>query len=173
MVIDWIKKRSWSKKRKPFCTCSMCETLEINEQRFINPAVTLIACIIIALFLIFTASIAHAEQIPETVAIRVLIGEAANQGEHGMICVAEVLRRRGSVKGFYGYKAKHVDQRPEWVWQQAKRAWRKSAYTNYTKNATMFENVKAFGKPCWMDRCVEVYRHKDHIFFTERKVRRG
>ena len=49
--------------------------------------------------LALTLPVAAAKEIPETMAVRVLIGEAANQGLKGMICVGEVLRRRGSVNG--------------------------------------------------------------------------
>ena len=47
---------------------------------------------------------AYAQEIPRYLAMRVLVSEAADQGLRGMVCVAEVLRTRGSTRGFYGYK---------------------------------------------------------------------
>jgi hypothetical protein len=123
----------------------------------------------IALVVIFWPGTANAAEIPEEVAVRVLIGEAGNQGEVGMIAVAEVLRKRGSTKGFYGLKAAHVDRQPAWVWDLARKAWRKSASTNYTKGATHFENVKAFGTPYWAKKMDVVFIHRDHTFYIERR----
>jgi hypothetical protein len=107
--------------------------------------------------------------VQEQKAVRTIIGEAANQGERGMICVAEVIRRRGSVRGFYGYRAKHVDQQPAWVWKQARRAWKRSAKTNYTRGATLFDNIQAFGQPRWAKKSVKVYKWRDHTFYKEVK----
>jgi hypothetical protein len=123
----------------------------------------------IALLVVFWPGTAHAAEIPEEVAVRVLIGEAGNQGEVGMIAVAEVLRKRGSTKGFYGLKADHVDRQPAWVWDLARKAWRKSASTNYTNGATHFENVKAFGTPYWAKKMDVVFIHRDHTFYIERR----
>lgn len=110
---------------------------------------------------------AFASEIPQDKAIKVLVGEASNQGYKGMICVAEVLRHRGSIKGFYGYSASHSSKEPRWVWLQAKRAWLASFHTNYTHYADHFENVHAFGCPYWVSRCIETFRWKDHVFYKE------
>lgn len=116
--------------------------------------------------LIAGCSLAHAE-VPEEKAVRTIIGEAANQGYIGMVAVAEVLRTRGSLKGFYGYKAPHVDKQPEWVWKMARKAWEASKTSHYAKGADHFENVKAFGCPSWVRNCIEVFRYKDHVFYKE------
>lgn len=91
--------------------------------------------------------VARAE-VPEPQAIRILIGEASGEGERGMQAVAEVLRRRGSVRGFYGLNAAHVDKQPAWAWSMARRAWYKSAVSNITRGADHFEGT-SFKTPKW------------------------
>lgn len=109
-------------------------------------------------------------EVTDSQAVQILVGEASNQGLKGMICVAEVLRTRNSVKGFYGLKAKHSHKEPEWVWAQARKAWEMSASTNYTRKANHFENIQAFGCPSWVKNCVETFRYKDHVFFKEMRA---
>lgn len=97
---------------------------------------------------------------------RVIIGEAANQGLEGMIGVAEVIRRRGSLKGFYGLKRESfIDSQPKWVHIQAEKAWEMSAKTNLTKGADHFENTKAFGVPYWAKNATKTASIKDHDFY--------
>lgn len=163
------EKRKWAQKRRDM----RYKELIVEDEKITFSANCILGAIVLACVLIimaFLAGKACASEIPEDVAVRVLIGEAANQGEKGMICVAEVLRQRGSTKGFYGIKAKHINSQPAWVWEQAKRAWRKSASTNYTNNATHYENVKAFGRPYWSRSMKVVYRFKDHTFFLEKRA---
>lgn len=121
---------------------------------------------LVGICLIGSCNPAHAE-VTEDQAVRILVGEAANQGKIGMICVAEVLRRQGSVKGFYGLKAKHSHKEPKWVWEMARAAWKQSKTTNYTHLANHFENINAFGCPSWVKGCIEVFRYKDHVFYRE------
>jgi spore germination cell wall hydrolase CwlJ-like protein len=102
--------------------------------------------------------------VPEDQAVRAIIGEASNQGYQGMLAVAVGIRNRGSLKGVYGVKAKHVDKEPEWVLELARTAWRESE-TNRIHSGTHWENIKAFGKPYWADSMTEVYRYRDHIFY--------
>jgi len=109
----------------------------------------------------------HAEIIPNGVAVRVIVGEGADQGLKGMICIAEVLRLRASVKGFYGYKSNWIKIQPKYVWEMAGKAWKESAYTHYTKGADHFENVHEFGEPWWAKYCVKTYEYKDHVFYKE------
>src|SRR5215813_9278206 len=92
------------------------------------------------LFLILPA-LSFAKEIPEDVAATVIVNEAADQGFKGMICVAEVLRHRGSPRGFYGYRRNQRKQQPPEVWTMARKAWAISAHTNYTNGADHFENV--------------------------------
>lgn len=119
------------------------------------------------LMLIGSCKVAHAYT--DNQAIRVLVGEASNQGEIGMICVGEVLRHKGSIKGFYGYSARHSAKEPHWVWEMARRAWISSKTSNYTHFADHFENIHAFGTPYWVKYCVFTFEYRDHKFFKEVK----
>lgn len=119
-------------------------------------------------------SFAHAQEIeiPTRVALRVLVGEAANQGLKGMICVGEVLRRRGgSPKGFVGYNSGLIDREPKSTIELALEAWRQSAFTNYTKGADHFINPKG-KEPYWVKHFEHVYTYKDHKFFKAVKPKK-
>lgn len=102
-------------------------------------------------------------------AVRAIIGEAAGEGEQGMQAVAEVIRRRGSLKGFYGLNAPHVDKQPAWVWKRARKAWEASETSNITAGADHFENVKAFGVPKWARGHKPVAVIGSHTFWRLRK----
>jgi len=121
----------------------------------------------IALMLVFCFT-AGAETIPTKNAVRAIIGEASNQGYHGMLAIACGIRNRGTLKGVYGLRAKHVDSQPKWVWTQARKAWLESEY-NRIHDGYMWENITAFGKPSWYNDVREVYRYKDHVFFVEKE----
>jgi hypothetical protein len=110
----------------------------------------------------------YAQTISDEVAERIIIGEAANQGLKGMICVGEVIRRRNSVKAFKGYTSKRVDQQPKWAWTMAKKAWKLSANTDYTNGADHFANVRHFKPPSWVKQSVKTYEYKDHVFYKEK-----
>jgi len=118
-------------------------------------------------FLFLCMANAQAHEIPQSVAVRIIVSEAADQGLKGMVCVAEVLRHRGSTKGFYGYKSNHLNDQPPAVWDMAAEAWELSLHTNYTKGADHFENIHRFGAPWWAKSCVKTYEYKDHVFYKE------
>ncbi len=113
---------------------------------------------------------AYAQAVPQDVAVRIIVGEAADQGLKGMICVGEVLRHRASIKGFYGYQSNRMRHEPKSVWDMADKAWKISASTNYTKGADHFENIHRFGLPWWAQYCVKTYAYKDHTFYKEIRV---
>ena len=54
---------------------------------------------------------AYAQEIPPDLAVKIIVSEAANQDFKGMVCVAEVLRHRGSTKGFYGYRSNRINKK--------------------------------------------------------------
>lgn len=81
-------------------------------------------------------------------AIRAIVGEAANQGLDGMTAVAEAIRNRGSLSGVYGVKAPHADREPSWVWAQAEKAWKASAGSDLVHGATHWESTD-FKTPRW------------------------
>ena len=77
-------------------------------------------------------------EINDQQAVRAIIGEAGNQGERGMLALACALRNRGTLKGVYGLRAKHVDKEPQWVWDMARRAGGGSAKNHNTSLTTKF-----------------------------------
>jgi spore germination cell wall hydrolase CwlJ-like protein len=97
--------------------------------------------------------------------VRAIIGEAANQGELGMVAVGNVIRNRGHLRGLYGLRNPMVDKQPAWVWRQAERAWAQSATNDVVHGATHFENVKAFGRPRWAAGMRVTVVIKDHTFY--------
>lgn len=123
---------------------------------------------ILLVFIIFFAPPAFA--VTEQEAVRCIMGEARGENFEGKVAVGEIIRKRGSTAGMYGCKAKLKE--PQKVWDEARRAWRKSAGTRTTKDATLFENTKAFGFPRrWDRRKVKfVTKIDQHDFFkTEGK----
>lgn len=119
--------------------------------------------------ILFTASCCHAQiiqpAIPEELAVKAIMGEASNQGADGMLAVACAIRNRGTLRGVYGVKAKHIYKEPKQIWDQARAAWRKSASFDCTNGATHWENTKAFGTPTWAKKMQLVYVCKDHRFY--------
>ena len=105
--------------------------------------------------------------IDPNMAIRAIIGEAANQGEKGMLAVACAIRNRGTLKGVWGVKARHVDQQPRWVWRTAREAWERSAKVDIVNGADHWENVKRFGKPFWEDDMIKIDSIGDHVFYRK------
>ena len=139
----------------------------INTKKIIGVAIFYL-CLFFVFFESTTfATMKHKNQISDNVAVKILVGEAANQDLKGMICVGEVIRHRNSVKGFCGYKSKHIMTEPKAIWKMAENAWELSAHTNYTKGADHFENIHEFGIPWWAKDCVKMYEYKDHVFYKE------
>jgi spore germination cell wall hydrolase CwlJ-like protein len=83
-----------------------------------------------------------------------------------MTAVAEVIRRRGSLRGIYGLNAPHVDKEPSWVWTQAKKAWDDSATSDITHGATHFESTD-FKTPYWTKGMKEVAHIGKHKFYKK------
>jgi hypothetical protein len=55
--------------------------------------------------------------------VQAIVGEAANQSEDTMVCIAHALRNRGTLKGVYGYKAAHIWSESDGTWRKAWIAW--------------------------------------------------
>ena len=123
-----------------------------------------------------------------TIAIQTIIGEASQEPLPGQIAVAEVIRLRASIGGWWGSSFKYVCLNPFqfsfWndksrsqkrisnmsgtEWQRAGRAWAESEFTNYSNGATHYENIKAFGDPKWKRDMKEVARIGKHVFYREK-----
>lgn len=106
-----------------------------------------------------------ASPISDRDAVRAIVGEAANQGERGMVAVGNVIRNRGHLRGMYGLKNPMADRQPRSVWRTARRAWHKSATMDVVRGATHFENTKAFGRPRWATDMKVTIVIKDHTFY--------
>ena len=115
---------------------------------------------------------AYSLNIPDDMAVRIIVSEAANQGLKGMICVGEVIRRRKSIKGFVGYRSKRVNSQPKAIWRMARKAWKISAHTNHTNGADHFANIRD-GNPWWVKHCVKTYQYKDHVFYRVKRQRKN
>lgn len=102
-----------------------------------------------ALLLMLLVISSTAFAVTEEEAVRCIMGEARGENFQGKVAVGEIIRKRGTA-GMYGCKAKFKE--PQRVWDEARRAWRKSAGTRTTKDATLFENTKEFGFPRRWDR---------------------
>jgi hypothetical protein len=111
--------------------------------------------------------IVYAQGISTDEAVRIIVNEAADQGLKGMICVGEVLRHRGGIKGFHGSHSNGLMGQPKSVWEMAAKAWDLSAHTDYTNGADHFENIRKYGIPWWAKHCVKTYEYKDHVFYKE------
>ena len=121
----------------------------------------------VLLIIILFSGLAYAE-IDDSQAVRAMVGEASNQGYEGMLAVACAIRNRGTLDGVYGLHAKHVNKEPDWVWSQARRAWKESKYNDITQGSNYWENVKAFGEPKWAKAMVPTVKIKDHQFYRSK-----
>lgn len=100
--------------------------------------------------------------IQENVAVQCIMGEARGESYRGKIAVAEALRNRGTIKGVYGCRAKFKE--PDWVWKQAKKAWRASRKTNLVKGASNWESSD-FKTPYWAKGAKITTKVGKHIFY--------
>lgn len=71
----------------------------------------------------FVFWIRHQPKIDPDQAIRAIVGEASNQSNETMGCVAHAIRNRGNLRGVYGLTASHVKTEPQNVWYRAAVAW--------------------------------------------------
>lgn len=76
--------------------------------------------------------------IPETAAVRAILGEASNQSDRAMLGVACALRNRGTLAGVYGVNNPVVNRASARLRQRARRAWLASARQDITRGARHF-----------------------------------
>ncbi len=55
--------------------------------------------------------------------IRAIVGEYAKNDYYGMKLMAHAIRNRKTLKGVYGYYAKHIEKEPKDIWVTASCAW--------------------------------------------------
>lgn len=99
-------------------------------------------------------------------AVRAIIGEAAGEGDTGMLAVAGAIRNRGTLRGVYGLKNPSIQKsiNPK-IQLRAERAWSMSATNDITRGATHWENVKAFGSPYWAKSLTLTTNIGRHTFY--------
>lgn len=125
----------------------------------------------IIFLLLLVPNLAYAETIPTERAVKAIIGEAENQGFHGMLAIACSIKNRGNLVGVYGEHASRVKRglygHPSA--NKAHLAWALATNDphncNFLGGADHWENIKAFGKPKWANSMKETYRYKDHVFY--------
>ena len=130
----------------------------------------LVLLVTVFIFFVTSQSTEAAAHIDPDMAIKVILGEAADQGLDGMIAVAEVIRNRGKLRGFSSMRRnldKFASQQPQRIQVLAERAWKMSRYTNYTNGATHFDNVDRFGMPVWAHGMIRTAKVADMIYFRE------
>lgn len=123
------------------------------------------ALLVALLALLTVPASASVSNVSDKLAVMAIMGEASNQGFEGMVAVGEAIRNRGSLKGVYGVKSKHIYRDSRYVWDSARKAWQASKTSNLVKGADHWENIKAFGKPKWADEMLETARIRDHVFY--------
>ena len=158
-------------------TCRHCKGPKTEHTRiFCGPCILsrlmkYISALALVLYLFTPSASAFIDEITAT---RIILGESEGEPQAGRIATAEVLRRRDSTKGFYGLNAVHFDGKnylrgkriiDHKTTTQALDAWKQSARTNYTKGATHFENIKAFGQPKWAKNMKQTATIGNHVFF--------
>lgn len=94
------------------------------------------------------------------------VGEASNQGYHGLLAVFVGIRNRNTLNGVYGCNASHIKKEPLRIFKLATKAWRESKY-NKIHDGTHWESTN-FKTPEWSKRMNVVYKYKNHIFYKER-----
>ena len=79
--------------------------------------------------------------IPERSAIKAVIGEAGGESFRCQTAVAEVIRRRGSLKGIYGVGNPAVHRASPAVFRRAGEAWAAAAGSNLAPGCKFFGGV--------------------------------
>ena len=100
--------------------------------------------------------------------VRAIIGEASGEGYNGMLAIASALRRRGSLRGVYGIKAKHIESEPGSTWVKARKAWKEGKHKDITNGANGWgskEDVKKFKKQKWWKKATVTKTIGNHVFY--------
>lgn len=119
--------------------------------------------IIIVATVLFSISV-YSEPIKDSDAIKIIIGESAGEPYLGKVGVANVLRHRNSIKGFYGINNPCIKNQPDWVWRDARKAWKESLTNDVTGGAMYFESIK-FKTPYWAKNLTKTALIKNHQFY--------
>lgn len=112
---------------------------------------------------------AFSQEIPVTLAVKAIIGEAENQGFQGMLAVACTIRNRGTLHGVYGLHSPRVlcCKYSHRTYKLAQRAWKLSKHEDITHGATNWNNTKREGDNYWTKKMKVVFIYRDHIFYKQ------
>jgi len=128
--------------------------------------------IIISLICLMAVMPVQGESMRENKTIRAIMGEASGEGYKGMLAIACAIRNRGTLKGVYGVRAKHIDKEPQWVWDLAYQAYKDSEKVDITNGATHWG-----GKECdkdWISKMersgfIKTFEYKNQAFYKEKR----
>jgi hypothetical protein len=119
-----------------------------------------------------TPAPANTAYINDQRAIMAIIGEAEGESLQGKIAVAEVIRKRGSLKGIYGVSAQRVvkKQYSAKTLADATEAWNVSKTSNLTNGAMGWGNasdVRKFKTQRWFKKCAVTKQIGGHYFWKQ------
>ena len=80
----------------------------------------------ISILILFLATMAVEAQIPESSAVRAILGESLGQPFRAQVLIAAVLRSRGSLRGVWGVTNAIIATADKHAQETARRAWRAS-----------------------------------------------
>ena len=106
-------------------------------------------------------------------AILAIIGEAEGESMTGKIAVAEVIRKRNSLKGVYGARAPRVinHRYSQSAFQEAQKAWELSENTSYSQGADGWgssQDVQIFKHSSWFKNCYIITKIGAHYFWKKK-----
>jgi len=127
---------------------------------------SIIISLILLLSLFCCCRVASAETISDDLAIKAIMGEARGEGYKGMLAVACAIRNRGTLKGVYGVNAKFTEK--EYVWDQARKAWKESLIKDITNGADHWESDR-FKEPYWAKDMIKTVKIGHHQFYKEKQ----
>lgn len=131
-----------------------------------------VAATLAFLLLLMLCSHALPATIDDEDGVRATIGECCDEGYGGLLAAAVGIRNRGTLKGVYGLKAKHVDRESAKIWELARKAWAESSW-NRIHTGDHWGSVKVdrdwIRKMRSSGRYKEVYRWGSTIYFEEIK----
>lgn len=98
-------------------------------------------------------------------AVDCIVGEASSEGYIGMLSVAESIRNRGSLRGVYGCKAKHIENESNDTYDLAVLAWSNSNFTVWQWKANSWGTDADIAKNHMNRNCQKIMRIEHHTFF--------
>jgi hypothetical protein len=105
-----------------------------------------------------------------TIEARAIVGEAEDQGLDGMRAVASAIRNKRDLSAVYGLQREFKKVPPQWVWDQAQKAWDDSRTHDYANGANHWgtdADVEKWKTQPWFKHAKFVMKIGDHNFYKE------